>query len=75
VPVSDGGYALPGLCRHHPDLFTDMPWSSARVADRNRRRVAALGWTMQELASLHDIVRPADIRWLPTEMLINPQAL
>lgn len=68
-PVSDGGYALLGLCQDLPSLFTDMPWSSATVAELTRRRVLAAGWTLKVLESLHDIDEPEDLQWLPAGWL------
>ncbi len=45
VPAEDGGYVLVGLNRPRPDLFTDMPWSTAEVMaiTRERARDLALG--------------------------------
>lgn len=65
VPACDGGYVLLGLRRFSPDLFTDMPWSTDRVADLTRQRISQLGWSLQELAPLHDIDEPHDLIHLP----------
>lgn len=65
VPAFDGGYVLLGLRHYHASLFTDIPWSTADVASLTRQRIAALGWTLREFDSLHDIDEPADLCWLP----------
>ncbi|MBJ6138542.1 TIGR04282 family arsenosugar biosynthesis glycosyltransferase [Marinobacter litoralis] len=63
-PVTDGGYALLGL-RHFSDtLFTDIPWSTADVAQITRDRVNALGWTCYESDYLHDVDEPGDLQRL-----------
>lgn len=68
-PVSDGGYALLGLCRDMPSLFTDMPWSTSAVAELTERRIRVAGWTLKVLDSLHDIDEPEDLQWLPAGWL------
>ncbi|KFI23577.1 TIGR04282 family arsenosugar biosynthesis glycosyltransferase [Nitrosococcus oceani] len=65
VPVSDGGYALLGLSRHLPEVFSDMPWSSTAVARLTRQRMLAECWTFKQLAPLHDIDEPQDLQYLP----------
>lgn len=67
IPTADGGYVLLGLKRFHRRLFEDIAWSTPHVAQETRRRLTALGWTVQEAAPLHDIDEPADLRWLPAD--------
>ncbi|MBX3638770.1 MAG: TIGR04282 family arsenosugar biosynthesis glycosyltransferase [Rubrivivax sp.] len=69
VPALDGGYALVGLRRPAPTLFSGMPWSTAQVmaATRERARAAGLRWT--ELAPVADIDEPADLIHLPAGWL------
>jgi rSAM/selenodomain-associated transferase 1 len=69
APAADGGYALLGLNRCAQSLFTDIPWSTGRVAQITRQRIAALGWSLAELPQLHDIDEPEDLRWLPAGWL------
>ena len=64
-PTADGGYALLGLKRFDPALFTGIAWSTATVAQETRARCVALGWTLLEGASLHDIDEPADLALWP----------
>lgn len=69
IPVSDGGYALLGLNRYHPSLFSDIPWSTSEVARLTQQRFASLGWSLDVLSELNDIDEPDDLQWLPESML------
>ncbi len=68
VPSRDGGYALIGLRRQHPALFSAMPWSTNAVMAETRRRLAGLGWSVASQPPLPDIDEPADLRHLPPEL-------
>jgi rSAM/selenodomain-associated transferase 1 len=68
VPAFDGGYVLLGLKRFDASLFAGIAWSTATVAQETRRRVEQLGWSLQNLPTLHDIDEPADLRWLPDDL-------
>jgi len=61
VPVEDGGYALIGMRELRPQLFTDMPWSTAGVMAETRRRLARLGLSWREPARLWDVDGPEDL--------------
>jgi uncharacterized protein len=61
VPAFDGGYALIGLRRPAPRLFTDMPWSTPHVMARTRERLRESAIGHVELAPLHDIDEPGDM--------------
>ena len=69
VPAHDGGYALVGLRRPAPTLFTDMVWSTPTVMARTRGRIKVAGLRHTELPPLHDIDVPADLIHLPTGWL------
>lgn len=69
IPTADGGYVLLGLNRYHPTLFEDIVWSTDSVAQETRRRLARLGWSVEEAAPLYDIDEPADLCWLPRDWL------
>lgn len=71
-PTADGGYALIGLRRPAPGLFTGMRWSHDRVMAETRERLAALGLHHQELPMLHDIDEPQDLVHLPPQWLASP---
>lgn len=64
-PTADGGYALLGLRRYHPSLFSGIAWSTESVAFDTVCRIAALGWSLYQGAMLHDIDVPADLARLP----------
>ncbi|HSQ72223.1 MAG TPA: TIGR04282 family arsenosugar biosynthesis glycosyltransferase [Rubrivivax sp.] len=69
VPALDGGYALVGLSRPQPDLFTGMPWSTPRVMAETRERARRAGLRWAELPAVADIDEPADLIHLPAEWL------
>jgi rSAM/selenodomain-associated transferase 1 len=60
-PAEDGGYVLIGMHRPLPDLFADMPWSTAEVMDETRRRLRERGLTWQEPVTLWDVDIPNDL--------------
>jgi uncharacterized protein len=60
-PTADGGYALLGLRRFHPRLFSDIPWSTSTVAHRTIQQVDALQWSLHVAADL----RRLPVEWLP----------
>ena len=65
-PAVDGGYVLIGLRRTAPAaLFDGIDWSTSRVLAQTRERLDRLGLGWAELAPLHDIDEPADLRHLP----------
>ena len=64
-PAIDGGYALIGLRCPQAALFDGIDWSTPRVLAQTRERLGRLGLTWAELAPLHDIDEPADLRHLP----------
>jgi hypothetical protein len=60
-PTEDGGYALLGLNRLDPTLFTDIAWSTAGVARATIGRIEALGWSLRAGETLRDIDEPEDL--------------
>jgi rSAM/selenodomain-associated transferase 1 len=68
VPAHDGGYALVGLARPAPLLFTDMAWSTPRVMAETRERARAAGLRWAELPPVADIDEPADLVHLPDHL-------
>ena len=62
-PAQDGGYWLIGFTRagFAPEVFVDMPWSTAAVAGLTRSRLAAAGRGVAELATLPDCDEAADL--------------
>lgn len=67
-PTLDGGYYLLGLRSAHPQLFTDMPWSTGLEYEESLRRAIALGYKVLILPRLRDIDRESDwIAWLDSQ--------
>jgi len=64
VPADDGGYALIGLRRAEPALFSDMRWSTPDVMEETRRRLRQLGLSWQEPFTLWDVDLPDDLKRL-----------
>ncbi|MCP9451710.1 MAG: TIGR04282 family arsenosugar biosynthesis glycosyltransferase [Nitrospira sp.] len=54
-PALDGGYYLLGLKRPIPDLFVDIPWSTALVLKTTQDRARAAGLTIASTAPCQDI--------------------
>jgi glycosyltransferase A (GT-A) superfamily protein (DUF2064 family) len=63
IPVEDDGYALIGMRRAEPALFTGTGWSTAATA-QTRCRLARLGLTWREPARLRHVDVPADLERL-----------
>jgi len=42
-PCRDGGYYLVGMCKPHPELFDDIPWSTATVLSNTLEKAEKLG--------------------------------
>ena len=61
-PSEDGGYYLLGLRTLHRALFTNMPWSTAVVAQETRQRAAAKALRMAELPVWFDVDTPEDLQ-------------
>lgn len=68
-PAADGGYALLGLARFHPLLFSDIAWSTNDVASDTLCRIKQLCWSLHVGGLLHDVDEPDDLKRLPAEML------
>lgn len=61
--TADGGYALLGLRRFSPSLFSDMPWSTAAVSSTTLARIGQLGWPVHVGQMLHDVDEPQDLKY------------
>lgn len=72
-PALDGGYPLLGLRTFHPSLFTDMPWSTAAVAELTIVRMQTLEWSVWVGDELADIDEPADLVHLPVHLYPEAQ--
>ncbi len=64
-PSCDGGYYLLGMKSLHPQLFSDIPWSTERVYEYTMLRIKAAGCSCHVLTVLRDIDTEDDLRqWL-----------
>lgn len=72
--TADGGYALLGLRRFSPFLFSDMPWSTDAVAGTTIARIGQLGWSVYVGQMLHDIDEPQDLEHLPDQWRLHVKA-
>jgi len=54
-PCDDGGYYLVGLRRPHPELFENIPWSTAAVLNITLERAARLGIKTKLLPGWNDL--------------------
>ncbi len=63
-PAFDGGYALLGLSRFDPSIFSGIEWSTSAVAGATMGRIRALGWSLHLGETLRDIDEPADLEGL-----------
>ncbi len=67
-PSEDGGYYLIGLRVLYPELFEDMPWSTAQVVPETFRRAEGKGLTVATLPPWFDIDTPEDLEHLKTSL-------
>ena len=68
-PAADGGYALLGLTRFHPSLFSNISWSTDSVAFETIGRIGQLGWSLEVGALLHDVDESDDLKRVPVNWL------
>lgn len=54
-PALDGGYYLIGMTKLHPSLFTDIEWSTDRVAQETLKKAKELDLKVAELVPLSDV--------------------
>lgn len=65
IPALDGGYTLIGLRQVMPELFAEIPWSTAEVMSITRTRLAARGASWHEYPHMADIDEPRDLIRVP----------
>jgi rSAM/selenodomain-associated transferase 1 len=61
IPALDGGYVLIGIRHHHPELFEDIPWSTAGVLPITRQRADELGLTCRLVGQWFDLDNASDL--------------
>ena len=54
-PAVDGGYWLVGLRKPVPALFSGIHWSASTVLERTLAVANAMGLSVRQLRTLHDI--------------------
>jgi uncharacterized protein len=59
--ATDGGYYAIGLSRYIPDLFSDIPWGTATVAQKTQNIAKQLDLSIAYLPVLNDVDRPEDL--------------
>ena len=69
TPAEDGGYALIGARRTHPDMFKGIAWSTDTVLEQQRNNLGDCGLSRHEMETLWDVDRPAD---LPRLQALHP---
>jgi rSAM/selenodomain-associated transferase 1 len=67
-PCPDGGYYLIGMSRPIPELFRDMPWSTARVVAETEARARRLGLAVARLPEWCDVDTADDLDRLAREL-------
>lgn len=55
APAVDGGYVLIGQAQPHPQLFCDIPWSSAAVLPETLQRLEQAAIAYQQLPAWEDL--------------------
>jgi rSAM/selenodomain-associated transferase 1 len=68
APADDGGYVLVGMHEPRRELFEDVAWGGADVAATTRRRAAAIGLELVELAPWYDVDEMDSLRRLRDEL-------
>lgn len=54
-PVHDGGYYLLGMKGYHPEVITDIKWSTEIVAQQTIEKAEMKGLSFEKIEMLHDI--------------------
>ena len=72
--TEDGGYALLGLRKYSPFLFSGMPWSTDAVASTTLARIGKLGWSVHVGLMLHDVDEPQDLEYLFDQWRLHVKA-
>jgi len=72
-PAADGGYYLIGVTRQsiHPQLFSEIDWSTDRVLRQTLDRCQSLGLRVEELMPLQDLDTPDDLRKLARRLAVG----
>lgn len=66
-PSFDGGYTLIGLSRPHPQMFVDIPWSTAHVHRLTMQRAAEIKVPVINIPGWYDVDDAQTLHLLETE--------
>ena len=72
-PCDDGGYYLIGMRRCTPRLFSDIPWSSARVTQLTVKAAERHDLSVSLLEPWYDVDTAADLDRLCCEVAASPE--
>jgi rSAM/selenodomain-associated transferase 1 len=61
APAEDGGYALIGLTKVSPRLFSGVAWGTSVVYAETAARLASAGYRWRRLRTVWDVDRPEDL--------------
>jgi hypothetical protein len=54
-PCNDGGYYLVGMRKPHPELFENIPWSTAKVLEATLQKTGEIGLKTELLSTWNDL--------------------
>lgn len=75
-PTHDGGYYLIGLSRPCPEIFSGIPWSTAKVYRETLEKISRLRLSWRELPKFRDVDTPEDLKSLRESLRrLPPQEL
>jgi hypothetical protein len=73
LPAEDGGYAGLALTRPAPEVFRDIPWSTAQVADQTLARLRRVGCRVTVLPAVFDVDTLEELRRLDQLLRSRPE--
>lgn len=68
MPAIDGGYVLLGLWRLHTEVFQEIPWGGANVAEATLKQAARHGLRVEVLPHGYDVDDDAGLRRLEADL-------
>ena len=71
-PSEDGGYYLVGMKQLHPQIFSDIAWSTPQVLAQTMDKIEALGLRAGLLPPWYDVDTDSDLARLQDELAALP---
>ena len=71
-PSEDGGYYLVGIKQLHPQIFSDIAWSTPQVLAQTMDKIEALGLRSGLLPPWYDVDTDSDLARLQDELAALP---